>query len=145
MRFLAALMLLPVMALAEESGGQDLGWLVGCWMTADGRSQEAWIAESDGMLVGFSVSVTDNEVGFYEVLTIRPRADGSLVYTAHLLGQAATSFLAVAIGENSVLFENADHDYPQQIRYRRAANHLYATISLLGGARPVSFDKIACE
>ena len=145
MRYLAALLLLPALGTADESNAQDLGWLVGCWMTPDGSAQEVWVAESERSLSGFSVSIADNKVGFYEVLSIRRTDSGALVYTAHPVGQATTSFTAVAIGEYSVLFENAEHDYPQQIRYARQANRLQATISLLDGTKPVSFDKVACN
>jgi hypothetical protein len=145
MRFLPALLLLPALSLAAEPGEHRLDWLVGCWTTPDGSAQEVWVAERDGSLSGFSVSVADNKVRFYELLSIRRGEDGSLVYTAHPSGQASTSFTGTTITESSALFVNADHDYPQQIRYSRESNRLHATISLLDGSNPVSFDKVACE
>ena len=145
MRILPALLLLPALSLAGEPGEHLLDWLVGCWMAPDGSAQEVWVADSDGGLSGFSVSVADNKVSFYETLTIRSGQDGTLVYTAHPSGQASTSFTATEIKENSALFVNSDHDYPQQIRYTRVTDSLQATISLLDGSRPVSFDKVACE
>ena len=137
--------MLPVLSLAGEPSEHPLDWLIGCWMTPDGSSQEVWVADSDGALSGFSVSIADNSVSFYEILGIRRSKDGSLVYTAHPSGQAATSFTVAEITKNSVLFENADHDYPQQIRYERVSNRLHATISLLDGVKPARFDKVACE
>lgn len=142
MRILSTVLLLPALSAAAA---QELDWLVGCWITPDGSAQEVWVAEGDGSLAGFSVSVVNGKVGFYEVLSIVRNEDGALVYTAHPVGQATASFTASAVGKNSVLFENADHDYPQQIRYTREANRLHATISLLDGSRPVSFDKVACD
>ena len=96
-------------------------------------------------MAGFSVSIADGKVGFYEILSIRRNDDGSLVYTAHPAGQAPTEFIVAESSANSVLFVNAGHDYPQQIRYERVSNRLHATISLLDGVKPVSFDKVACE
>lgn len=145
MRTLPALLLLPALSLAGHPGEHPLDWLVGCWMTPDGSAQEVWVADSDGGLNGFSVSVADNRVSFYETLTIRPGENGAFVYTAHPSGQASTVFTATKITENSALFVNPDHDYPQQIRYTRVSGQLQATISLLDGARPVSFDKVACN
>ena len=145
MRILPALLLLPALSLAGEPGEHRLDWLIGCWMTPDGSAQEVWVADGDGSLSGFSVSVADNKVSFYETLTIRSGDDGALVYTAHPSGQATTSFTATEMTENSVLFVNPDHDYPQRIRYTRVAESLQATISLLDGSRPVSFEKVACE
>jgi hypothetical protein len=144
-RILPALLLLPALSQAGDPGQHALDWLIGCWMTPDGSAQEVWVADSDGGLSGFSVSVADNKVSFYETLTIRPGSDGALVYTAHPSGQASTSFTATEITENGVTFVNPDHDYPQQIRYTRVSGSLQATISLLDGSRPVSFDKVACE
>ena len=144
MRLLPALLLLPVLTLAGEPGEHPFQWLIGCWMTPDGRSQEVWVADNDGGLSGFSVSVGDDKVGFYEVLTIRRGDSGAFVYTAHPSGQARTSFTATEITENSALIVNADHDYQQQIRYTRVASSLQATKSLLDGSRPASFDKTAC-
>jgi hypothetical protein len=145
MGLLPALLLLPVLTLAGEPGEHPLEWLIGCWITLDGSSQEVWVADNDGGLSGFSVSVADNRVGFYEILTIRRGDNGAFVYTAHPSGQARTSFTATEITDNGALFINADHDYPQQIRYTRASDSLQATISLLDGVKPVSFDKVACE
>ena len=145
MRTPPALLLLPLLSLAGEPTHHDLDWLVGCWMTPDGSAQEVWVADSESGLNGFSVSVADNKVSFYETLTIRPGDNGTLVYTAHPSGQASTSFTARELTESSVLFVNPDHDYPQQIRYARASDRLQATISLLDGSRPVSFDKVACN
>ena len=144
MRLPPALLLLPVLSLAGEPGEHPLEWLIGCWMTPDGSSQEVWVDDTDGGLTGFSVSVADSQVGFYEILTIRPGDNGSFVYTAHPSGQATTSFTVAEISENSAVFVNAEHDYPQQISYTRAAENLHATISLLDGSRPVTFDKVAC-
>ena len=145
MRILRALLLLPALSLAAEPVEHPLDWLVGCWMTPDGSAQEVWVADGDGGLSGFSVSLADNKVSFYETLTIRSGEDGALVYTAHPSGQASTSFTASEITENSALFINANHDYPQQIRYKLVSGSLQATISLLDGSRSVSFDKVACH
>jgi hypothetical protein len=86
-----------------------------------------------------------NRVDFYEILSLRQSEDGSWAYTAHPAGQVSSSFKAVQTSNNSVVFTNPDHDYPQEIRYRREGNRLFATISLLGGVNPNSFDKVACQ
>ena len=145
MKLLTALALLPALALGGASDRGELSWLVGCWVTPDKSAQEVWVANSERSLAGFGVSINDNQVGFYEVLSIEQSEDGSWTYTAHPFGQASASFVAVDITENSVVFTNPDHDYPQEVRYKREHNRLYATISLLEGVNPNSFDKVACE
>ena len=144
-RFLAALVLAPAHFVSGgESNGHDLGWLEGCWVSADSTSHEVWVAESADRLTGFGMALADNRLGFYEVLTIIRGADGAWTYTAYPAGQPATSFVASEVGAQRAVFVNARHDYPQEIRYRRDGDALDATISLLGGAKPTSFTKVAC-
>jgi len=137
--------LLPAMALAADSDSGDFRWLEGCWSTPDKSALEVWVINSERSLSGFAVTLVDNTVRFYEVLSIRPDDDGSWTYTAHPSGQVATSFKAAEVGAGSALFVNPEHDYPQEIRYRRDGNRLIATISLLGGDDARSFDKQACD
>jgi hypothetical protein len=145
MKLIAALSLVPVLALGGDINGGELSWLVGCWTTTDSRAKEVWVVDSENSLAGFAVAVDDDKVGFYEVLSIKQNEDGSWIYTAHPSGQASASFVAVEITANSVVFANPDHDYPQEISYTREENRLYAKISLLGGVNPSSFDKVACK
>ena len=83
--------------------------------------------------------------GFYELMSITQSEDGSWLFTAHPSGQTSASFEAVEIDENRVVFANPNHDYPQEIRYAREGEQLFASASLLGGADSRSFDKVACE
>ena len=140
-----AVALLPTMALGGDSDSGVFGWIEGCWVSPDKSAQEVWVTDSEQSLAGFAVTLVNGEVRFYELLRIHRDIDGSWTYTAHPSGQASTSFAAVTIGTDSVLFANADHDYPQEIRYRRDGNRLIASISLLGGGEARSFDKQACN
>lgn len=145
MKILASLALISAVALGNTHDSHQLGWLVGCWVSPDGSAQEVWVIDSDQSLAGFGVAFDHNKIGFYEVLTIRENEHGSLIYTAHPSGQRTASFAATAITENSVIFTNPDHDYPQEIKYTREGNRLHAITSLLGGENPNSFEKVACD
>ncbi len=145
MRRFAALLLIPILASAGDSAQRGFDWLAGCWVSAGGNSQEVWVVDSDKSLIGFAVALRTEKVVFYEVLSIKLNDDGLWTYTAHPSGRASASFIATEAGENSVVFANPDHDYPQEISYRREGSRLYANISLRGGENPSSFDKIACE
>ena len=144
MRVLVTLILMPMLASAADTTMAGLDWLEGCWVSDDGSSHEVWVVDSDGSMIGFAVSQDGGTLAFYEVLSIRRNEDRNWVYNAHPSGQAATSFLAVEITGNSALFANPEHDYPQEIRYRREGDTLYASISLKDGEKPRTFDKIAC-
>lgn len=145
MRVLTVLLLITLLASAAASSPASLDWLEGCWVSEDGSSQEVWVIDNDESLIGFAVAQDGKRIAFYEVLSIRLNDEGAWVYRAHPSGQAATSFVAVETTEHSVLFANPDHDYPQEIRYRREGDALYASISLLEGEKARSFDKIACD
>ena len=145
MKRFAALALIPALAIGGDSNSSGFGWLAGCWVTPDSSAQEVWVVESERSLAGFGVAITDSKIGFYEVLSIKQSEDGSWTYTAHPSGQLSASFVAVEIDDTSVVFANPEHDYPQEIRYKREGSRLYATISLIGGVNSNSFDKVACE
>ena len=140
MLLLTILLFLPALA----SGG-DFDWLAGCWVSEDGSSQEVWVIDGEQSLAGFSVAISGNKVGFYELMSIKQDENGSWFFTAYPSGQASASFKAVQLDKNSVVFENPDHDYPQEIRYERKGDRLSASVSLLDGVKPISFDKVACE
>lgn len=142
------LKLLVIAAALSLAAGTEAGtfdWLVGCWASADMRAQEVWIAESDGSLAGFSVTIDDNAARFYEVLRLQQGTDGTWTFTAYPSGQSPTSFVAQDIAEHSVVFVNAAHDYPQEIRYARQGDELLATISLVGGEDARTFGKSLCS
>ena len=145
MKLLSTLVLIPTLALASDSPGGEFNWLAGCWETTDSKTMEVWVVDSERLLVGFSVTIGDDEVGSYEVMSIKQSANGSWEFTAHPSGQAAATFLAVEINDSSVIFANPKHDYPQEIKYERKGSRLHATTSLLGGIDPRSFDKVACS
>ena len=145
MKRLPALLLIPCLAVATDTQTTSLDWLTGCWTTPDRRAQEVWVVDNDSLLLGFSVNLKDYKVGFYELMTIRRSSENTWVFTAHPAGQASTSFDSSQIGEHSITFTSAEHDYPQQISYRKEGRELLATISLLDGANPTNFRKLACE
>lgn len=140
MLLLTILLFLPALA----SGG-DFDWLEGCWVSEDGSSQEVWVIDGEQSLAGFSVAIGDNKVGFYELMSLKQDENGSWFFTAYPSGQMSASFKAIQLDKNSVLFVNPDHDYPQEIRYERKGDRLSASVSLLDGVKPISFDKVACE
>lgn len=138
------LVLIAGSAFGEEGTEHPFAWLAGCWISDDGNAQEVWAAEGDGSLVGFAVALGEEGIGFYELMTIRRSEDGVWVFTAYPAGQTLTSFSATTVGDESAVFENAGHDYPQVVRYERSGERLEATISLSDGSRLTTFRKRAC-
>ena len=123
----------------------DLDWLAGCWQSTDGTSKEVWVEESGDSLVGFSASVADSRIGFYEVMTLRRADDGNWMFTAYPAGQQPASFRSESIGPNHLGVANPKHDYPQRIAYERTGDRLTATISLMNGDRASTFEMTRCR
>jgi hypothetical protein len=123
----------------------DVDWLIGCWESADGSSKEVWVKEPGDSLMGFGVALSGNDVVFYELLRVVANRDAALSYTAYPAGQSPTTFAATDTTTSSVVFSNAEHDYPQEIAYRLEGSNLNATISALDGKNPKSFDKQPCK
>lgn len=145
MKVVTVFLLFPILAFGGHSTQSGLDWLAGCWVSADKSSQEVWAIENDHSLIGFAVSIADSKVVFHEVLSIKLNDENKWTYTAHPSGQASATFILTDQGDTRAVFSNPDHDYPQEIRYERAGHQLLASISLLEGEKPRSFDKLACE
>ena len=83
----------------------------------------------------------------FESVLIREQ-DGVLAYESHPSGQPFAVFLSTAVEENSVVFENPRHDFPQRIGYRRDGDSLLAWIEgpRNGQTRRVEFPyrRVAC-
>lgn len=98
-----------------------VAWLAGCW-SADGRepgSVEHWLPPAGGTMLGVSRTVKGGKTVETEFMQMRSNSDGQLVYIALPSGQKETTFVLIKATENEVIFENAKHDFPQRIIYRR--------------------------
>ena len=127
-----------------------LGWLSGCWERSNGRTivEEQWMRPRGGAMLGMSRTTRADTVVEYEHLRIFDRG-GRVVYAAMPSGQRLAEFEARAISDSLVTFENAAHDFPQRIIYRRqGADSLVARIegTRNGQARAVDFPyrRVAC-
>ncbi len=145
LRIIVLVTLLLASSLAFSEAAKTLPtWMVGCWISEDGTSLEAWSQDSESTLIGFSSVVRENRVSFYELMSIRLHDDGRLVFTAYPSNQPGGSFPAVDQEKDRVIFENAQHDFPQRIRYRRSDDRLIADIALASGDNEIDFIKTAC-
>ena len=135
----------------QPPGGiQRLAWLAGCWERGGGAliMEEQWMRPRGGAMLGMSRTTRRDTVVEYEHLRIFDRA-GKTVYAAMPSGQALTEFETGSIGDTLVTFENAAHDFPQRIIYRRrGADSVIARIEGMRGGqlRGVDFPyrRVAC-
>lgn len=100
-----------------------------------------------GTMLGMSRTVRGTRTTTYEMVVLREQ-DGRLAYEAHPANQPSATFLSRDIADSSVVFENAMHDFPQRVGYRRAGNALAAWIEgeQNGKTRRLDFayTRVAC-
>jgi hypothetical protein len=117
-------------ATPSPSAADLPSWLVGSWLTSDGRGAEHW-HPGGGALLGVAFPAG----GTFEVMIIAPTADGRLRFTAWPGGDGGVAFEATAMGATHVVFANPAHDFPREVGYRRLGDHLSAFIGPGGGRR----------
>jgi hypothetical protein len=148
--FAFALMFAPAAAAQTLD---DLSWLTGCWRTATtgaaggGVVTEVWVRPPMPAMLGYSYTVGEGETQAWEQTRIE-MIDGWPHFVAMPNGAAPVRFrLREGDGENLARFDNAEHDYPQTVAYRREGARLIATISKADGSDAVSFQyrRVRCE
>lgn len=153
-RLLAATLvgLLSSLALATSPPIKDLYFMAGCWSYDghDAGSIEQWMSPVNGELLGMSRIVSDNKVVAFEYMRIARNTEGQLEFVASPSGQGTTHFGLVTLGQNEVVFENPEHDFPQRIIYRLIdAQHLLGRVEgrTDEGEQHADFPmtKIACD
>ncbi|GJL97001.1 MAG: hypothetical protein DHS20C06_08180 [Hyphobacterium sp.] len=118
----------------------DLGWMEGHWRSeAEGRvSEEIWTSGEGGLYLAVNRTIRDGQARGFEFLRILETSEGA-AYCAQPGDSEAVCFEQVAISENSVTFENPDHDFPQRVTYARDGEALTATISDMSGEQSMRF------
>ena len=108
---------------AQAARIDDVAWLGGCWeMTAGARvTSEQWMAPGGKAMLGVSRTVQGNLLVEYEFIILREQGE-RLEYHAQPAGQPAASFLSRELTGTQVVFENAQHDFPQRIGYTRTGS-----------------------
>ena len=108
------LLLIPVFNYAQTV---DFNWLPGKWQveSAKGTMFEEW--QMDGQrLKGEGYTVKDGQKKLNETLFLE-NFDGQWAYIALPKGQIITLFRLIQADNNSYIFENKEHDFPQLIYY----------------------------
>lgn len=120
---------------------KKMEWVCGTWVQQKGKTtiEEHWRPLQGTTILGTSHTFTAEKSSFFEFLRIAHRA-GSISYVAMPGGAPPTLFRLVRLEDGLMVFENAEHDHPQRIRYERTKDGLTATISQLDGSRATAFE-----
>jgi hypothetical protein len=135
----AALAVLLTAQSAPRARVDDLGWMSGHWITADGATEEDWTAPRGGVMLGTGRTVAGDALREYEFLRLQAGADGVPVFWALYNGAPPVGFRLTRSGPASATFDNPDHDYPQRFHYRLEGAALVATISAIDDSHATSW------
>jgi hypothetical protein len=109
----------------------DFEWLQGKWTgNTDGTDFfEEWQPKNGKMMKGFGGAVVGKDTVFSEKVSIGEREDG-VYYTAIVQQNSGpVSFKFTGYKNDSIIFENPAHDFPQRIIYYRLPDGgLYACV-----------------
>jgi hypothetical protein len=87
-------------------------------------------------MIGVGRTVRGDRLVETEFIVLR-ELDGVFTYEAHPSGQAGTTFTAREVTDSTVVFSNPDHDYPQEVGYRRVGtDSLHAWIDGMNKGQP---------
>ena len=117
MRVAAGLLLMTQSAFAAPQ------FMVGEWCA--GNVEERWTQPAHGLMLGQSRTMNGRS---FEFLRIVDR-DGDLRYLAQPGGRTPVEFIASESTPEKIVFENASHDWPKRIEYRRTDSGLTAIVS----------------
>lgn len=105
---------------AQETTVDRIAWLQGCWQSTRGETtiEEQWMAPRGGSMLGMGRTVRGSQTVEYELVMITQQ-NGRLAYEAHPSGQPSATFLSTTVSDTTIVFENAQHDFPQRVGYTR--------------------------
>lgn len=118
---------------------EDLSWMSGYWLSCEGGREvsETWSDPRGGLMAGVSVTVGRSSQGSLEFMRIWPVGE-TLAFLAQPSGVPATVFPLIEAAPNRAVFENPEHDFPQQVIYSREGDVLTGRIEGLANGQPQS-------
>ena len=127
-----------------------LAFMAGCWRGPGSNGatiEEHYTAPSDNLIVGMTRYVRGSRAVDFEFTTIE-RTDTSLVMVPRPKGVKSVAFAIKELADGRAVFENAAHDFPQRISYRRSdTGSLVARIegTTPRGERHMEWTMTRCE
>lgn len=108
----------PAAAPQTDTSINDMAWMAGTWTGVERgiETEEHWLEPKGGLMLGLHRDVFPGGRTAFEFLRIQADDDG-IAYWASPGGREPTPFRLVESSERRVVFENAEHDWPQRIIY----------------------------
>ncbi len=119
----------------------DFIWLQGKWTGVENEMQfyEVWNAADGNRMSGKGIGVANNDTVFSEEINLEQRGN-DLFYTANVSESGSpVDFKFSGYKNDSAVFENPEHDFPQRIVYFHNGDLLYACID---GKQDGEYNKV---
>ncbi len=132
-KFLIIGVIFSNVSFAQNQNLSSLNWLLGKWKseTVNRLTTETWYSISPTTFQGrgISISQSSGDTLFVEDLWII-EAGREIFYIAKVdENEFPVSFKLAALAQNTVIFSNPEHDYPQRISYSLSDNgELFTTV-----------------
>ncbi len=100
---------------------ESFNWLLGTWKneTSRGTSYEVWTRVSDRTFEGDSYTIKGGERHHNEFLRIAQFGSEIFYVSKVAHNKYPVGFKLVKVEDRTLVFENAEHDFPQRIIYTR--------------------------
>ena len=136
MRTISVLFFVTVMSVGAAGQKmteiQDFGGMSGCWERRDDAKKllntEYWMSPAGTSMLGMGRTVKDGKTTGWEFMRIEKRADGFYFVSRPHENKEDTAFKLLSSDEDSVTFENKEHDFPRRVIYWRDGESLMARI-----------------
>lgn len=105
----------------NENKSPSLDFLVGTWKIDEKEQYEYWEKNEENELIGNSYQLVGNVKSISETLRIR-KAENQLIYEATVPDQNDGKTIEFILNPNIsefLSFENANHDFPKKIQYKK--------------------------
>jgi hypothetical protein len=136
---LAAAVLAPPSATAQDRGLETFAWLAGAWEMHDGARvvEEHWTAPSANLMIGMSRAVAGGRTTEFEFIRLEKRDDG-LFYVPQPGGRPPVAFRLTSADGDRFVFENTTSgDRVTRVEYRRdGPDGLHARVEGAREGRP---------
>ena len=139
-----ALMLLAAQGAQQSRPQPDLDWMAGYWLSCEpGREvSESWSDRRGGIMLGTNITVGRQAFGWEQmrIEAVSGEENGLSFFAQPRGATQATEFRLVRWGAREAVFENAAHDFPQRVIYRRAGDRLMGRIEGRSGGREQAME-----
>jgi len=132
--YMALAVSLSLISCSNPHPLQKAQWLIGTWenITEKGSSYETWKMENEDELSAVSYALQGQDTLVFEAIKLVSEED-TVFYVPTISDQnegLPVRFTLKKMGDSEILFENPDHDFPNQISYKKTGkDSLVATIS----------------